>query len=153
MFHSISDSQMLEWLQYAFSDASHLQLRKRIPIPSFQQQLEMVTLQIDRDEAETKEVTVFVRIYRGQFSLWTLAAPDLPKRELTAWNVANRAGLPIPALLCLSQGDDFSVAIQSCLSGKSVGRVLLMFQRNFFSLENLTIPSSQVLHSCNWSFF
>jgi len=83
----------------------------------------MVTLQIDRDEAETKEVTVFVRIYRGQFSLWTLAAPDLPKRELTAWNVANRAGLPIPELLYLSQGDDFSVAIQSCLSGKSVGRV------------------------------
>ena len=123
MLSSISDSQMLEWLQYTFSDAPHLQLTKRKPIPSFQQQLEMVTLQIEREGAEIKEVTVFVRVYRGLFSSWTLAAPDLPKRELTAWNVANRAGLPIPELLYLSQGEDFSVAIQSCLSGKSVGQV------------------------------
>ena len=123
MWHSISDSQVLEWLQHVFSDAPHLRLTKRIPIPSFQQQLEMVTAQIDGDETESKEVTVMVRVYRGFFTAWTLASPDIPQRELAAWNIAKRARLPVPELLYFSPEEDFSVAIQSCLPGKRIGRV------------------------------
>ena len=123
MSTTLSDSQILDWLQHTFSDAPHLQLVRRRPVPSFQQQLEMVTVKIDADEKEATEITIMVRVYRGFFTLWTLESPDLPQREQAAWKVAKRAGLPIPDLLYFSQQDDISVAIQTCLLGKHIGRV------------------------------
>jgi hypothetical protein len=92
----LPSTQLRGWLALAFPRRPGWSIAGREPVESFQQEMERVRLTWpDTGEA----VEVFVRAYRGYLSWWTLAAPDLPRRELAALRPAPRAGVPVPEVL------------------------------------------------------
>src|SRR5689334_13614335 len=111
-----SSEQLEEWLAAALAEQPGWVVHDRQPVGSFQQSMERVTLGWP-GSAQTLEV--FVRVYRGYMSWWTLATPDLPQREQTAWRIAERAGVPVPRTLYTFQSPDGAVAIQRCEPGAS----------------------------------
>ncbi|MDQ2732121.1 MAG: aminoglycoside phosphotransferase family protein [Armatimonadota bacterium] len=112
----IPNSQLHTWLLSAFPGAQHLSILERIEQPSFQQHLERVTVELAYPGEEPTLMPVFLRVYTGYLSWWTLATPDLPQREWTAWRVATRAGLPIPRTFFTNQ-DEPPLAIQAVALG------------------------------------
>jgi aminoglycoside phosphotransferase (APT) family kinase protein len=96
-------TQLHEWLASAFPGRPGWAIAGRESVDSFQQLMERVRLAWP-STGETAEI--FVRVYRGYISWWTLATPDLPQRELTALRVAARAGVPVPDVLYASHAGD-----------------------------------------------
>lgn len=113
---NIPNSQLHTWLLKAFPVVEQLFIKEREPQTSFQQHLERVTVSIVYPGEEALNQAVFLRVYTGFCSWWTLATPDLPQREWTAWRVAARAELLIPRTLFTSDGE-LPVAIQAVAPG------------------------------------
>lgn len=63
------------WLSSAFQERPVWIIRDRQPVRSFQQHIERATLEWP-DVGVTEEI--YVRVYHGYMSWWTIAAPDLP---------------------------------------------------------------------------
>jgi hypothetical protein len=76
---------------------------QRQQVPSFQQSVERLNLYWPDTGATTE---VYVRVYHGYMSWWTLVAPDLPQRERAALQVATRAGVPGPPVLFAASSPD-----------------------------------------------
>jgi aminoglycoside phosphotransferase (APT) family kinase protein len=109
-----SPEQLHEWLSAAFARRPGWTVFRRQPLRSYQQRMERVTL--EWPEAGATDV-VFVRVYRGFMSWWTINAPDLPQREQAAWRVAGRTGVPVPETLWLRDAPGPPVAIHRGVSG------------------------------------
>ena len=120
MFHAITDAHVQRWLRRVVPDAAHLQVLQRLPLRSFQQHLETVTV-TGADDTQGEQTDRFVvRVYRGFLCWWVLDAPDLPQRELAAWAFADRCGLPVPRPFHVITDNDVSVAILGHLPGTPV---------------------------------
>ncbi|MES2460715.1 MAG: aminoglycoside phosphotransferase family protein [Armatimonadota bacterium] len=129
---AVSDEQLNEFLSAAFGSRPGWVIGKREPIGSYQQHLERIRLdwpertypvaEGGKDEVSGSEdsETVFLRVYQGFMSWWTLATPDLPQREQTAWRVAARAGIPVPDTLWTVELPEIAAAVQRLSPGQAV---------------------------------
>ena len=103
---SASSEQVEEWLKAAFPGRPGFVVEDRQAVGSFQQSLERITVRWS-PIGETEEV--YLRLYRGYLSWWTLITPDLPLREQAAWRIASGAGIPLPEVLYTSQAPDVAI--------------------------------------------
>jgi aminoglycoside phosphotransferase (APT) family kinase protein len=108
--------KVTSYLAGAFQQRPGWVVKDRQAVPSFQQSMERVLLEWPEAGA-TEEV--FVRVYRGYMSWWTLVAPDLPQREQAAMRVASRAGIPVPRILYAEQSPDEAVTVLQRVFGEA----------------------------------
>lgn len=127
---AVTDEMLNSFLSAAFDNQPGWVVRKRENVPSFQQYLERI--EIDWSEPSDKAShdgirceTVFLRVYRGFMSWWSLATLDLPQREQTAWRVAARAGVPVPETLWTMESPEIAVALQRLSPGQSLGGITM----------------------------
>jgi hypothetical protein len=100
------DAPLQQWLTASFPERPGWVIRERLPLGSFQQSMERLTLEWPGVGAREE---IFVRVYRSYMSWWTLIAPDLPQRERSAWQVATQAGIPVPDVLYASCNPDVTI--------------------------------------------
>jgi hypothetical protein len=115
-----SDEELRGWLDRAFAGQPGWVVGERQPVDSFQQHMERVVLQWPDTGASDE---VFVRVYRGYMSWWSLVTPDLPEREQAAWRIAWRAAVPVPTTLYTSRSPEGDVAIHRRVPGEPLCRV------------------------------
>lgn len=89
-----------------------LELMEREPIRSFQHHLERIRLGFLSPGGEKQELDLFLRLYRGDFSWWTLQA-DLAAREASGFDYLKALGFRVPHFLARGQDPGFSLCARS----------------------------------------
>lgn len=115
----LSDDLLRDCICRALGLNDDLRIIRRSPVRSYHQQLEIVTFCQPDTEGDTCQM-VFVRVYRGQLCWCDVSRCDVAQRESAAWQIAERAGLPLVETYWHGWSEDTAVAVQQHVPDRTV---------------------------------
>lgn len=114
----LSEAEIQSWLGACFPGHKVI-LRSRQRLSSFQHLIERIQLNLTDSENKTLEQEVYLRIYAGEFSWWTMTA-DIERRERAAYDFVASIPLLIPRFLMRHSRPPFWFSLSKKVEGEPI---------------------------------